>query len=101
MILGDGLRCLCDFPITQATFGTLVLISHKGNSFLKFFAEVRRVALTNYMVVIRQSALIGTFEVVEVGCDPSPWRSNFCPLAKPPTQKATNAITTPAKSSAM
>ena len=48
-----------------------------------------------------QSASTGTWEVVEVGWEASPCRSNFCPLASPPSQKEKRAMTTPARSSAM
>ncbi len=47
------------------------------------------------------SASTGTWLVVEVGWLAKPCRSNFCPLASPPSQKEKRAITTPARSSAM
>jgi hypothetical protein len=69
-----------------------MLTSHKRNSFPNFPRDHRRVGLTNYKPVIRRSASAkrqccstGTDEVVVVGCDASPWRSNFWPLAMPPT----------------
>jgi len=57
-----------DFPIARGTLSTLVLRSHKRNTFPKNSQLQRRVDLTNYKVVIRA----GVFGIRERGPPEAP-----------------------------